>query len=52
MMRRTRQEGNVDKFPCNLQPVDKYSKQVEKDISPGTPNLKENDLLEGKTTLA
>ena len=41
------------KFPYSLQPVDKYLRQAEENVSPGTPLcLKVNALLEGKTTLA
>ena len=45
---------NVDKIkvPYNLQPIDKYLRQAENDIPPGTPNcLNFNALLEEKTTL-
>ena len=43
---------NVDKikFPSNPQRIDKYLKQGERDIAPGTPDL--NAFLEGKTNLS
>ena len=53
MMWRTKAKGNVDKikFPDNLQPIDKYFRQVAYDILPGTPNcVKVNALPEEKTT--
>ena len=41
------------KFPYNLQPIGKYLRQAEYNISPGTVYcLDVNALLEGKTTLA
>ena len=47
LMWRTRARGNVDKFPYNLKFIDKYLRQAEYDIPPGTPNCL-NVLLEGK----
>ena len=40
-------------FPYNPQPIDKYLRQAEEAIPPGTPYcLNADALLEGKTTLA
>ena len=46
---RTKAKENVDKIksPYNLQPIDKYLRQAEYDIPPGTPNYL-NAFLEGK----
>ena len=50
----TEVERNVDKikFPYNELCTEKYQRQAEWDIPPGTPNLNGNALLERKTTLA
>ena len=50
-MWRTEAKGNVDKmkFLYNLQPVDKYLRQAEYGIPPGTPHtLNANALLEAE----
>ena len=49
----TKAEGNVDKTKCpyNQQLIDKYLRQAEYNVPPGSSYLNVNILLDGKATL-